>query len=318
MGAGAQPRSAQNREKSPAPGKPTARPRPHCFRRTQSPAEAADVTAPPPSLAFGACRSERRLRMAFLTRFPEKQRCWPRDQPRSIPDSSLHAKEPKGPSVRAWGRRWARKRTQGDLWENKMSRPTLLAVPQGRERAPLLARLPERLEGRRSRPPRGRAAPPRRAQSRWVAALAPAAAGRFPAPGGQTERRGRARRSQPASPDQFIYSNNKHPAFRGARPRAVPERDETLSSQKPTHVARRVQRPRLGSRKWLAARWAAQAARECGWRRSRPPRAPEASSPPGPSFLCPALSLPSFCPRFLFFSLAVRKADKKNLERKRC
>lgn len=76
-----------------------------------------------------------------------------------------------------------------------------------------------------------------REESRWVAAVAPVG-GPFSRFGTGWERGGGAGRgdggegageAQPAcASNQFIYLNNKHPAFRGARPRAVPEWDETV------------------------------------------------------------------------------------------
>lgn len=102
--------------------------------------------------------------------------------------------------------------------------------------------------------------------------------------------------------DQFIYLNNKHP-FAWGRPRAVPEWEETLASQRPTHVAGRVSGPGLPARK-------SQAAQECVWCQQPPPRAaqrPPPSSPFSPSFKSPFL-LPS---EILFFSSAmVRKKSR--------
>lgn len=46
-----------------------------------------------PSQSFWFCRSERGLRIAFLTSFPVRLSCWPWDHPWSNADSSLHTQK---------------------------------------------------------------------------------------------------------------------------------------------------------------------------------------------------------------------------------
>lgn len=116
---------------------------------------------------------------------------------------------------------------------------------------------------------------------RWVAAVAPVGGpfSWFVTKGRDVGSEGGGQAQPACTSNQFIYLNNKHPAFRGARPRAVPEWDETLCLHRsPPTLPWGFNSPASHSRKWQASFRASQAVQECGWRQSRLLQWPEANS----------------------------------------
>lgn len=123
---------------------------------------------------------------------------------------------------------------------------------------------------------------------RWVAAAAPVGGpfSWFVTKGRDVGGEGGGQAQPACTSNQFIYLNNKHPAFCGASPRAVPEWDETLCLHRsPPTLPWGFNGPASRWRKWQASFRASRAVQECGWRQSGLLQWPEANSLlQGPSF----------------------------------
>ncbi|KAM9701061.1 uncharacterized protein ACBT57_023509 [Dama dama] len=80
---------------------------------------------------------EQGLRTAFLASFQLGPRSRPGTTLRASLDSSFRAEDANWPRGSVWGRRWARKRTQGNICKNKMDGPKCLPVARDKDRASL-------------------------------------------------------------------------------------------------------------------------------------------------------------------------------------
>lgn len=80
---------------------------------------------------------EQGLRTAFLASFQLGPRSRPGTTLRASLESSFRAEDANWPRGSVWGRRWARKRTQGNICKNKMNGPKCLPVARDKDRASL-------------------------------------------------------------------------------------------------------------------------------------------------------------------------------------